>query len=740
MKQLRSLLFALIIIVGLVLPIVLSTSDVGAAAWYSTYGYCKTLTITGSSTDGAQTLYQMKFILNKGSGADNATDVFLGNHSQTTWTATQAPTDIRFTTADNATLMDYWVESNTVDTATVWVEFDSIPASPSTTTFNMFYGLSGAASVSNGEATFLFFEGFDGSTVKWTGAGIAKLTVSGGIGTATNTSGECVINSNATFAGDIAYRAYTSIGNNDYNCIGLSNSAITQLVLFNHNSTVANHSVFQTYNAVTNRSVSNTDLDIGNWHIYDLTRTTTGTDRVRGYKDGTQIGADSTLDVPTVVLPVIIRPYRLSGTSTILTDWVLVRHYVSYEPTLTSWGAEATSYSIPSVATYDATGVSYTCAIGEGEITAYGAINSTSVGVQWDTDAPGAPYANTVALSGSYGNTTFHVSIVNLPEDTTVYYRAYATNDAGTGYGDEFDFLTDQGYSYGYADGEAAGYADGYADGEAAGYADGYADGEAAGYADGYAAGELAHADDYADGYAAGELAHADDYDNGYDAGYAQGLLDCPGGLPDPPDCPVDLAATASGDNVTLTWTPGAGADVSIVVCSLTGYPTTIEEGDVIYYGVEVTCTDVLDIEALDSSTVYYSVWSSNAGGLSACYDSVSIGGQKMSNAIILIPVIGLLCFLSLIGDLRRNWLLIIVATFGWFMNAIWTMTASVSTWDVYFCVGILSIMLALVTMIWPLVTRPAELPKQEELSDEDSAWGGTAHRAKREAKKRNSF
>jgi hypothetical protein len=63
-------------------------------------------------------------------------------------------------------------------------------------------------------------------------------------------------------------------------------------------------------------------------------------------------------------------------------------------------------------------------------------------------------------------------------------------------------------------------------------------------------------------------------------------------------------------------------------------------------------------------------------------------------------------------------------------------MTTSSSTWDAYWIIAILSIGMAIITMVWPLVNRPQELPREEELSDEDSAWGGKAHRAKRNKSK----
>lgn len=80
--------------------------------------------------------------------------------------------DLRFTKSDGTTLLDYWIESvsgvSPNQIAVVWVELDFIAAGD--TTFYMYYGNSGAAAASDGEATFPFFDHFPGiaiDTNKW---------------------------------------------------------------------------------------------------------------------------------------------------------------------------------------------------------------------------------------------------------------------------------------------------------------------------------------------------------------------------------------------------------------------------------------------------------------------------------------------------------------------------------------------------------------------------------------------
>ncbi len=110
--------------------------------------YRKNLTITGT-TAGAQTNYQMKLTVYNSSGTDSPGIVYLGGNARSDFG------DLRFTKSDGVTLLDYWIESYTSGvSATVWVEVDSIPASPNTASIYLYYGNPSATSASNGPATF----------------------------------------------------------------------------------------------------------------------------------------------------------------------------------------------------------------------------------------------------------------------------------------------------------------------------------------------------------------------------------------------------------------------------------------------------------------------------------------------------------------------------------------------------------------------------------------------------------
>lgn len=96
----------------------------------------------------------------------------------------------------------------------------------------------------------------------------------------------------------------------------------------------------------------------------------------------------------------------------------------------------------PDVTTSAATDILTTSATGNGNITDlnYGG-NATVRGFEWDTDS-GAPYAHNVYESGSFGTGAYSLSMTSLPAGSTIYYRAYATNPEGTGYGSEQNFNT----------------------------------------------------------------------------------------------------------------------------------------------------------------------------------------------------------------------------------------------------------------------------------------------------------
>lgn len=96
----------------------------------------------------------------------------------------------------------------------------------------------------------------------------------------------------------------------------------------------------------------------------------------------------------------------------------------------------------PTVVTDAATGVGSTTATLNGEITDTGGEDCSNEGFEWDIDS-GAPYDYSYDDdAGSFGVGVFDHEATDLPPASTIYFRAYAINTEGTGYGDELNFET----------------------------------------------------------------------------------------------------------------------------------------------------------------------------------------------------------------------------------------------------------------------------------------------------------
>jgi len=79
-------------------------------------------------------------------------------------------------------------------------------------------------------------------------------------------------------------------------------------------------------------------------------------------------------------------------------------------------------------------------AIAGGKITANGGADVTERGICWGTNQN--PTINGNAIKSGLGIGNFSVTIAGLANNTKYYVRAYATNSAGTGYGNQMTFTT----------------------------------------------------------------------------------------------------------------------------------------------------------------------------------------------------------------------------------------------------------------------------------------------------------
>ena len=147
------------------------------------------------------------------------------------------------------------------------------------------------------------------------------------------------------------------------------------------------------------------------------------------------------------------KTYNGSGTGTYisylsgLTDGVQynVRAYATNSAGLTGYGNLVTfstkGSTVPTVITTDVSDIQYTSASGGGDVTATGGLSVTARGVCWNTGGDPTVPESSKTVDGS-GLGIFNSYLSPLAANTTYYYRAYATNSDGPGYGLVKSFTT----------------------------------------------------------------------------------------------------------------------------------------------------------------------------------------------------------------------------------------------------------------------------------------------------------
>jgi len=129
-----------------------------AAPWWL---YRKSHVINPAS--GAGTDYQIRITAHYGAGVDSGEHVYLNGKCRADFG------DIRFTGSDGEIPLFYWMEEKVDgDYAVFWVRVEE-DLSTNPVTIYIYYGNPDATTISNGEATFDFFDDFESGTLnKWT--------------------------------------------------------------------------------------------------------------------------------------------------------------------------------------------------------------------------------------------------------------------------------------------------------------------------------------------------------------------------------------------------------------------------------------------------------------------------------------------------------------------------------------------------------------------------------------------
>jgi len=101
-----------------------------------------------------------------------------------------------------------------------------------------------------------------------------------------------------------------------------------------------------------------------------------------------------------------------------------------------------TAHQLPTVTTQDVTNIMSTTATGNGTVTAPGVPDPIEYGIVWSTSADPDITDNKITSSDLNAAGAFTASITGLEANTPYYVRAYATNEAGTVYGEQVTFTT----------------------------------------------------------------------------------------------------------------------------------------------------------------------------------------------------------------------------------------------------------------------------------------------------------
>jgi len=312
-----------------------------ATDWLTGWQYRKKHEIQGSIA-GAVTDYQIRIIVHNGSGVDSGENVYLNGKCRTDFG------DVRFTSDDGVTLLNYWIEEKKDGNYTIfWIKIPNIPTNPSTATIYIYYGNPTATNISNGDSTFIFFDHFEGTSLnlnKWViRQGDVDIIDSNLI--LTGTSGtRGLIDGLTSFSYPKALYVRVkllSTHTNTHFCSMRKPNDWTYRAGdgYDHG---ANPYSFETWNAGAKTQTYNIHLATPtNYHLYKIFWKMGSS---KWYQNDTLI-VEHTTNVPTVDQVVVFYEGDRSGSAYI--DWVFVREWIDPEPTHGAWGVEE-SYVAPS--------------------------------------------------------------------------------------------------------------------------------------------------------------------------------------------------------------------------------------------------------------------------------------------------------------------------------------------------------------------------------------------------------
>lgn len=266
--------------------------------------------------------------------------------------------DARFVDDDDTTELDYWIESYTASTsASGFVEL-----SDTGSTIYLYYGNDEAASASDGEETFEFFDDFPGVSIdaeKWTivnnnglSVGSSILVISSGSsnwGTirSIDTYGpDCIIEASVNHGSGSIYTSGISIGVSPPNGVTLGSSMGFATRSQFESAIYTGVGISDRYWAIPPRSVASTstlgDLITGpsgnTWYIHSLA--VPDADKIKYRRDGG--GWTVSTNYNGITSPGVLSITHYRAYTSLSIDWILIRKYAATEPSF-AYGEEEES-------------------------------------------------------------------------------------------------------------------------------------------------------------------------------------------------------------------------------------------------------------------------------------------------------------------------------------------------------------------------------------------------------------